>query len=750
MNTIEYNTLQLGALLQDIHHLAPEERFTERLSSTSTSCSEIDKNILCELLASSQQNAISIILRKAGELIDLCAQPSALDTPLTSIFNRIRLDAEPPHPLAYHQIRWSQDNADVFPCEPAKAKIQGKGLLLEWIEQFFEMFRSAKNFRALYAGALSLIDEYLWCLPIDPEHADVSLAEIVRLKSAVVACLFKQQTQVNESSEKPLFTLVVGDLSGIQGYVFEITEGGKSKEGTARRLRARSLFVQLLAEIGMQRVLAVYDLPPANILMASGGKFHVLWPDLPDNQEQLHGLQQDFDNWLLEKLHGEVSLVLAHTTVESKEMRQGFSSIIDRVENALWKAKNQKFASLLQQNSTWNEAEFIRPVDFPHDDCSSCNKFPAQAGEEKYCLHCELDRSVGRRIAEATHLACYALSVSTPLPSEFTLPVLNWKVTVLTAQDKILGTPDVILQLGGPVKPSPDYPVLWRPPAPYVVKDMDFTTIAESGEGRPLLGYLKADVDHLGKIFEWGFKEHKEGDFDIPARFSALSRQLDRFFGLWLRQYLRTTEQYQHTYTVFAGGDDVFLVGRWDTIIQLAQDIQIHFQQFTGNHPDVTLSAGIAMVKTRMPSGLAAGQAEDLLRQAKQEVSLERRTAQEEERKGRNQIAVLGDVLTWEMYAQVLKEKKTLQQDKPHSAFLYHLLQYARMWRQFKVENDTNGLRFYPLLTYNIRRNIDSCKQRNLKKWAERLVKLVLDEETMNALNHLGVISTLTLFEQRK
>ena len=100
----------------------------------------------------------------------------------------------------------------------------------------------------------------------------------------------------------------------------------------------------------------------------------------------------------------------------------------------------------------------------------------------------------------------------------------------------------------------------------------------------------------------------------------------------------------------------------------------------------------------------------------------------EEERKGRNQIAILGDVLIWQIYEQVLKEKKTLKQDNPRSAFLYHLLRYARMWRLFKEENDKNSLLLYPLLAYDITRNVDEYRQPNLKAWARRLVKIPLGE----------------------
>ncbi len=47
--------------------------------------------------------------------------------------------------------------------------------------------------------------------------------------------------------------VILGDISGIQNYVFDVVaeEGG----GQAQRLRARSFFVQLLSEVAALRVL---------------------------------------------------------------------------------------------------------------------------------------------------------------------------------------------------------------------------------------------------------------------------------------------------------------------------------------------------------------------------------------------------------------------------------------------------------------------------------------------------------------
>lgn len=185
-------------------------------------------------------------------------------------------------------------------------------------------------------------------------------------------------------------------------------------------------------------------------------------------------------------------------------------------------------------------------------------------------------------------------------------------------------------------------------------------------------------------------------------------------------------------------------------MVELAQELQERFCEFVGKNKDITLSAGIASVKPRYPLGQAAVYAENLLKKAKREDALERETPEAEEAKGRDQVAVLGDVLTWDAYQMVLNEQETLQRDRPHSAFLYNLLRYANMWRQFVEENDTNGLRFQPMLAYNITRNVDRRRQPTLRAWAERLVKIKLDKEARNVLHHLGVIVQLALFKTQK
>ena len=56
--------------------------------------------------------------------------------------------------------------------------------------------------------------------------------------------------------------IILGDISGIQNYLFDVAEEGG---GQAQRLRARSFFVQLLAETAALRVLRALKWPMDSI-----------------------------------------------------------------------------------------------------------------------------------------------------------------------------------------------------------------------------------------------------------------------------------------------------------------------------------------------------------------------------------------------------------------------------------------------------------------------------------------------------
>ncbi|GAI94666.1 unnamed protein product, partial [marine sediment metagenome] len=143
---------------------------------------------------------------------------------------------------------------------------------------------NASQFDEFYCSLLSLLEKYTWCLPSDTtkEIADISLYDHLRTTSAIAACLYRFHEQdiegyLNSPKNEYNLRLIGGDLSGIQDYIFKITDKGKG--GVAKRLRSRSFYLSTLIEVTVQKILHSLELPISCNLISTGGRFVLLAPE---------------------------------------------------------------------------------------------------------------------------------------------------------------------------------------------------------------------------------------------------------------------------------------------------------------------------------------------------------------------------------------------------------------------------------------------------------------------------------------
>ena len=77
------------------------------------------------------------------------------------------------------------------------------------------------------------------------------------------------------------------DVSGIQSFIYKITEGSKTKTNIAKSLRGRSAFVTLITNAITYTILDKFKLTQANIISNTGGGALLLLPYL-DDTEKIH------------------------------------------------------------------------------------------------------------------------------------------------------------------------------------------------------------------------------------------------------------------------------------------------------------------------------------------------------------------------------------------------------------------------------------------------------------------------------
>ena len=110
------------------------------------------------------------------------------------------------------------------------------------------------------------------------------------------------------------------------------------------------------------------------------------------------------------------------------------------------------------------------------------------------------------------------------------------------------------------------------------------------GAGDHLIGVLKADADSLGQAIDAVLRANS--DLRPLAKFSE---KLDAFFAGRLKAEIESGRdpRWQWIYTIFAGGDDLIMVGPWDVMIDFAGRLRELFQAEFRDR-GLTISAGVA------------------------------------------------------------------------------------------------------------------------------------------------------------
>jgi len=824
LDSKEYKTVVLAALLHDIgKFIQRQDKITARSHHTEISkefFNEPDFQALwlrddvdLDLMVKIVRNHHDAIIRKTKETGGfeskreeaLCQLVSDADTfsagerhreaqtegihfikrPLDPIFSQVELFHSPPSSQSPYKVK-TLDPKGAFPDGPKE--IEEGDILKHYKDCFIPELKeiTATNFDGFYNSLLSLLEKYTWCLPSDTtkEIADISLYDHLKTTSAIAACLYRFHEQdiegyLDSSKSQYKLRLIGGDLSGIQDYIFKITEKGKG--GIAKRLRSRSFYLSMLLEVTVQKILHRLRLPMSCNLISAGGHFILLAPE--DIDKEMEELQKEISSWLFEEFFGQLTINLDwNVKIVGYNLRIGeFHHYLTKVYENLESMKQQKNLKILHDKE-WLEEKFVRESQYElynqegrgAKDCQICHRFPATDRDDDgtdICHQCFQNKEIGQLLPKTVYIA-FGRAKANELPEDrphliffkngeekkevYFLKLITQNYNQLPQADSHYYLLYRIYDIEKRKRESTDIGIMNKFFANYVplYKDLDeekkglddkdldeekkgladkdleeknekiltFGTLANLSQwkngdgnwrGEKRLGLLKADVDRMGLIFSLGLGK----DVTI-SRYLTMSRMIELFFGGWVEETIST--EFKEIYTVFSGGDDLFLVGPWERIIEFSQRLYKEFRAFTCQNDNITLSAGIAFIKPKFPIARGAKLADELLKASKRG-----KVAEEDEE--RDQLTLFGTTLKWKDLKKVLPFKDLLIDELKKSdsifkmSFLYRLLKYHQMYLNVE-KGETEGLIYRSHMAYDIGRNIKK-KQIDKQKAQEELIK---------------------------
>ena len=481
---------------------------------------------------------------------------------------------------------------------------------------------------------------------------EVSLYDHSKAAAALATALWRWHDEndlctvaaVREGWAEEKILLVQGDFFGIQDFIF--AEGGATQKHAHKLLRGRSFQVSLLAECAALKLLEALELPPTAQIINAAGKFLIVAPNTASARAAVARCRKELNEWCLEHTYGEIGVGLATTPASCNDFAAGrFGELNKRLFAALDVAKHQRF-DLCEGAATASFEGFLDDFDNTLGVCAINGKHPADpkpSAQRGYSLSALADDQIriGEKLTKQARLIVtrqagtlpvlgldyfgYRLAIVPDSEDSGKYGELARNGTLLRVWDFDAAEVDGTIWRGYarrfvnsyvPRFDANDEQVAdkygkWESEAEFdrsaPIKTLHHIACEDRQldsdghwKGEIALVTVKGDIDNLGALFQQGLEK------PTFAKMASLSRQVNAFFALWLPWYCehgkdaQGVARFRNTYTVFAGGDDFFLIGPWESTLALAAVLHEKFAAYVANE-GITFSAGMTMTHPKTP-----------------------------------------------------------------------------------------------------------------------------------------------------
>ena len=553
---------------------------------------------------------------------------------------------------------------------------------------------------------LSALEAYLTYIPSSTDRSqqtDVSLYDHMKLTAALANCIlvwlraegvtdYRHElfSGANAFYEKKVFYLYSMDISGIQAFIYRQF----GTDDVLKNLRARSFYLEIMMENFVDTLLGKEGLSRENLIYSGGGHAYLLLPNTEQSRAAAETFSQSTNAWLQKTFGIDLFLGTGGTACSARELENvpegSYGELFRTVSRKVSQSKAHRYSA--EQIRMLNRGR-IRDGE---RECRICHRSDMLTGEN-LCSICSGLTSLSSKIMDPQMKFCVIRGMQ---GNDAQMPVYEGEYLEAADLQKVRGmiAEDdhfICAYSKNEFYTGHEYATnLW------VADYSSARTLEElvtKGKGISRLGVIRADVDNLGAAFVSGFPRK----YQTLSRAATFSRTLSMFFKWHVNALLRNGgyrldgggsdicavssiengQQEEGTgprnaTVIYAGGDDLFIVGAWKDIIEFAVDLHRSLEAFSIG--TLKISAGIGMFYEKYPISYIASQSGDLETASK-------------ELDGKNSVTLFSEknhTYHWDEFIdQVLGEKFQMlyrffsfskEESERGKAFLYRILTLFR------------------------------------------------------------------------
>ncbi len=592
---------------------------------------------------------------------------------LVSLFSKINLlNNESISPRYYKHRLLVKDEYDVIiPTGKTEDEIKEFSFTDKTWEYFLDdlfyvldIYDNENDFESLVNLLLIIFEKYMWCIPDFTGSSETDISLFNHLKDvAGFSHVIYLSKQIN--NENTGLNLIIGDIPGIQNYIFDVVN-----RKPAKILRGRSIFVQILTRNLATKFLKKFKLTEANLIMLAGGKFYIIAPTLEDFDSKFQEIKKKINNYLFKNFRMDLSFNCAFHTFSyqdlmNKDNTLTFGQIIEDASHKLIENRYNLFSEKLfikegieYNNYIWEE-KYIEN-DGSGTDSIKCKvtdkpikdgrrdeiKIPSDEGLEFLTVDKQvaIEYKIGDKIV-GNNLIIMIENDELTIDPENINKIKEFKYDEKNKyKTKLLLNPTFTeLLKESKYDKSIFYNTHYLEVANYCSASekeniMSFEDMSEENNGAKYLSLIKGDIDNLGLIMAYGLSRDvtktQEKDLTAISRTTTLSNHLKYFFSFFLNGFLKNWESNNQkhlkqkfelsvqdtesesfnndnrVYTIFAGGDDLMIITPQSSSLKLINQLNSKFDEFVCDNKEVHISYSITNFKHHTPIRIVSKLAE--------------------------------------------------------------------------------------------------------------------------------------------